>query len=222
MGNLIHILLSVLILFQSVCVVWAQEDSDPYLWLEEVEGPKALNWVKEKNEASLAVLKAQPGFEETYDKVLKILSSDERIAYPRICGEYIYNFWQDQKNERGLWRRTTLAEYLKPSPEWEVLLDIDTIDLELEEIISSNTMENKQFNRINTIVREINKEQAEYLYEEYLDYSLVMGESVMVQYLNASLAQKIERPREAEVIMKRCYLANLIAWWHGKANTDGY
>ena len=127
MRNLIRILLPLFILLRSVNVAASQGDADPYLWLEEIEGQKALNWVKGKNEASLAVLKAQPGFETTYQKVLKILSSDERIAYPQIRGEYIYNFWQDQQNERGLWRRTTLTEYLKPSPEWEVLLDIDKL-----------------------------------------------------------------------------------------------
>ena len=127
MRNLIRILLPFFILLQSVNVVWPQEGTDPYLWLEKIEGQKTLDWVKEKNEASLAVLKARPGFETTYQKALEIMSSDERIAYPRIRGKYIYNFWQDQQNERGLWRRTTLAEYLTPSPEWEVLLDIDKL-----------------------------------------------------------------------------------------------
>ncbi len=107
--------------------VLGQEQADPYLWLEEVEGQKALEWVERHNEASLAVLKSQPGFQETFDKALEILNSDQRIAYPSFRGEYIYNFWQDAKNERGLWRRTTLEEYLKPEPRWETLLDIDKL-----------------------------------------------------------------------------------------------
>jgi prolyl oligopeptidase len=116
-----------LILLQSINEVRAQEDTDPYLWLEEIEGEKALSWVKGRNEDSLAVLKAQPLFEEAYEKTLEILNSDERIAYPYIRGKYIYNFWKDEKYERGIWRRTTLAEYLKPSPQWEILLDIDKL-----------------------------------------------------------------------------------------------
>ena len=127
MRNLITILFPVFILLQSMSDVQAQEDTDPYLWLEEIEGEKALSWVKGRNEASLAVLKAQPIFEETYEKALEIMNSDERIAYPQIRGKYIYNFWKDEKNERGIWRRTTLAEYLKPSPQWEILLDIDKL-----------------------------------------------------------------------------------------------
>jgi prolyl oligopeptidase len=107
-----------------------QDNVDPYLWLEDIGGEKAMSWVKEKNEATLAVLKAQPTFEPTYQKALEILNSDKRIAYPGFQGDYVYNFWQDEKNERGLWRRTTPAEYLKPSPPWEVLLDIDKLSKE--------------------------------------------------------------------------------------------
>jgi prolyl oligopeptidase len=127
MRNLITILFFVFLLLHSINEVRAQQDVDPYLWLEEIEGEKALNWVEGQNEATLAVLKAQPMFEETYEKALQILNSDERIAYPNILGKYIYNFWKDEKHERGIWRRTSLAEYLKPSPKWEILLDIDKL-----------------------------------------------------------------------------------------------
>ncbi|MBN1362830.1 MAG: S9 family peptidase [Sedimentisphaerales bacterium] len=124
------VLLSVLSLVLPVGRVVAQDQADPYLWLEEVEGDKALDWVEQHNEASLAVLKAQPVFPETFDRALEILNSDERIAYPSFHGKYLYNFWQDAKNERGLWRRTTLGEYLTGEPKWETLLDIDKLSHE--------------------------------------------------------------------------------------------
>jgi prolyl oligopeptidase len=111
----------------SVLGAQASDEADAYLWLEEVEGEKALAWVKQQSDATLAVLKSQPLFEPTYQKALEILNSDQRIAYPSIQGKYLYNFWQDEKNERGLWRRTTLEEYLKPAPRWETLLDIDEL-----------------------------------------------------------------------------------------------
>ncbi len=107
-----------------------QEQADPYLWLEDVEGQKALEWVKTHSEATEAILKAQPLFEQTRQKALEILNSDQRIAYAGFQGKYLYNFWQDEKNERGIWRRTTLEEYLKPGPQWEILLDIDRLSQE--------------------------------------------------------------------------------------------
>jgi prolyl oligopeptidase len=119
--------MAAIMLFSQAPVTRSEEQVDPYLWLEEVRGEKALDWVKAHNEATLAVLEAQPGFQEMYDKALDILNSKVRIPYPQIRGKYLYNFWQDEKNERGLWRRTTLAEYRKRSPEWEVLLDVDKL-----------------------------------------------------------------------------------------------
>ena len=106
--------------------VRAQEE-DPYFWLEEVEGEKALEWVESKNKVSLDVLQTYPDFEAVYQKNIEIYNSDERIPYPRFRGAYLYNFWKDEKNERGLWRRTTLGEYRREVPSWEVVLDLDSL-----------------------------------------------------------------------------------------------
>lgn len=108
----------------------SQEHNDPYLWLEEIEGEKALEWVKARNETTVEILEKQPEFQGLNKKILEILNSKERIASPSIQGEYVYNFWQDDKNERGLWRRTPLKEYFKDSPEWETVLDLDVLSKE--------------------------------------------------------------------------------------------
>ncbi len=102
-------------------------EEDPYLWLEEVTGDKALDWVRQRNAKSQAHFDTDPGFVKLKDDLLTILDSDERIPFVTKHGEYYYNFWRDQKNERGLWRRTTLEEYRKPNPNWDVLLDLDEL-----------------------------------------------------------------------------------------------
>ncbi len=124
------VLLGAIVVLVSGQTMRAGDEADPYLWLEEVRGEKPLEWVKTHNEATLAVFKAQPGFEEVYARTLEVLDSDVRIPYPQFQGKYLYNFWKDKNNERGLWRRTTPAEYRKPAPEWEVLLDIDKLSRE--------------------------------------------------------------------------------------------
>jgi len=104
------------------------EDSvDPYLWLEDVEGEKALEWAEARNTESLAILENLPEYQTLYAKNLAVYDSDERIAYPQIRGEYVYNFWRDATNERGLWRRTSIENYRKDEPEWEILLDLDAL-----------------------------------------------------------------------------------------------
>jgi prolyl oligopeptidase len=100
---------------------------DPYLWLEQVEGPNALAWARGQNEVSLAELEAHPLFEPIHQRALEILTSDQRIAYPSLQGGMIYNFWRDAEHVRGIWRRTTIEDYRNAEPDWEVLLDVDAL-----------------------------------------------------------------------------------------------
>src|SRR5262245_44232641 len=84
---------------------------DPYLWLEDVLGERAIAWVKEQNERSTRVLEAVPEYRPIYDRTLEILDSKDRIPMPRFTGDWIYNFWQDPDHPRGILRRTTLDKY---------------------------------------------------------------------------------------------------------------
>lgn len=105
----------------------AAMNEDPYLWLEDVEGDKALDWVRARNAVSKEQLAGDPRFEQVRTSLLEILDSTARIPYVGKMGGYYYNFWRDQKNPQGVWRRTTLEEYRKDEPKWEVLLDIDAL-----------------------------------------------------------------------------------------------
>jgi prolyl oligopeptidase len=102
-------------------------DDDPYLWLEDVAGDKALDWVRSQNAVSSKELEALPTFAVTRDRLLSVYDSDERIPGFVKMGPHLYNFWRDKQSVRGIWRRTTLAEYKKPAPVWETVLDIDAL-----------------------------------------------------------------------------------------------
>jgi prolyl oligopeptidase len=103
------------------------QDDDPYLWLEDIHSERAMAWVKEQNQHAVAELEAVPEFKGSVERFLSILDSREKIAYPSLRGKYVYNFWQDSDHVRGLWRRTTLDDYLKPQPDWEIVLDVDVL-----------------------------------------------------------------------------------------------
>ena len=106
---------------------------DPYLWLEEITGDKALEWVRARNAESGRELAEAADFAALKADLLKILDSKERIPSVSKNGPYYYNFWRDAKNPRGLWRRTTLEEYRKAVPKWDVLLDLDALGAAEEE-----------------------------------------------------------------------------------------
>ncbi|EJO90774.1 prolyl oligopeptidase family serine peptidase [Mycobacterium colombiense] len=105
----------------------APEDTqDPYLWLEDVTGDEALDWVRARNEPTLARFRDE-NFERMRTEALEVLDTDARIPYVVRRGEHLYNFWRDAANPRGLWRRTTLDSYRTESPEWDVLIDVDEL-----------------------------------------------------------------------------------------------
>ncbi|MBD8525169.1 prolyl oligopeptidase family serine peptidase [Pseudomarimonas arenosa] len=106
----------------------AEAADDPYLWLEGVTDSQALEWVKQRNAESEQAIAAGAEFKALERDLKAILDSDAKIPYVQKMGEHYYNFWKDQKHQRGLWRRTTLAEYRKDSPQWEVLIDLDALN----------------------------------------------------------------------------------------------
>ncbi|MDP3496033.1 MAG: S9 family peptidase, partial [Hyphomonadaceae bacterium] len=102
-------------------------NSDAHLYLEEVEGAEALAWVRGQNERTLKVLEGDARYAGYYEAALKIATSSDRIPYGSIRRGHVYNFWQDEAHERGIWRRTTPGEYAKAQPVWETLLDLDAL-----------------------------------------------------------------------------------------------
>jgi prolyl oligopeptidase len=99
---------------------------DPYLWLEDITGDDALDWVRKHNEPTLSELGGD-GFEQMRAEALEVLDTEDRIPYVRRRGDYLYNFWRDAANPRGLWRRTTLESYRTEEPDWDVIVDVDEL-----------------------------------------------------------------------------------------------
>jgi prolyl oligopeptidase len=105
----------------------AADTADPYLWLEDVHGERAMQWVKAQNARSLPVLQGDPDYQKDYDAVLKVLDASDRIPYGTLEHEYVFNFWQDAQHPKGIWRRTAIADYAQAAPQWETLLDLDKL-----------------------------------------------------------------------------------------------
>ncbi len=115
----------ILLLILSSCS--SVQERGPYVWLEEIQGTKALNWSKEQSEKTYNNFSKDPKFNQIYRNTENIISSKERIPFVTMRGNYLYNFHQDKQNPKGIWRRTKLRNYLKTNPEWEILLDIDKL-----------------------------------------------------------------------------------------------
>lgn len=100
---------------------------DDFLWLEEIEGQRALAWVRAQNARTLAVLQAEPGFQAQYALAREIAEAQDRLVAPAIRGEFVDQFWQDETHVRGLWRRMSLKAWCAGSTDWAILLDLDAL-----------------------------------------------------------------------------------------------
>ena len=101
--------------------------TDPYLWLEEVDGRRAMQWVKARNRATGRTLGNGPAVQRLRTRLLEVFDSEDRIPEVDKLGDRYYNFWRDKAHPRGIWRRATLAEYVKEEPRWETVLDLDRL-----------------------------------------------------------------------------------------------
>ena len=107
--------------------------TDPFLWLEEIEGDKALTWVQGQNALSLPQFENDPRYGNFLSQADEILNAKDKIPYGALRAGYVYNFWQDEKNIRGLWRRTSFKSYQSKEPKWENLLDLDDLSAKEQE-----------------------------------------------------------------------------------------
>ena len=102
--------------------------TDPYLWLEEVEGARAMEWVNAHNAKTLGVLQGDARYEGLHQQALDIVQAKDRIPGVGFNRDgSLDNFWQDADHVRGVWRRTTLESYKTATPQWETILDIDAL-----------------------------------------------------------------------------------------------
>ena len=105
----------------------AADAADPFIWLEDADSPRALEWAKAENQRSLGLLEADPRYPVLHQEALKIVDATDRIPMPGFRAGAVYNFWQDPAHVQGLWRRTTLQGYQTPDPRWETVLDLDAL-----------------------------------------------------------------------------------------------
>ena len=105
-------------------------NSDPYIWLEEVQDEKALDWARGQNKLSDEALTTLPVYSVLRERFIGVFNDSERIIYPGVTGDMSYNLWQDEKNERGLWRRMPKKDYLEGKENWETVLDLDQLSAE--------------------------------------------------------------------------------------------
>ena len=107
---------------------FAQTADDPYLWLEDINGARAVAQVKQWNQATEDQLTHSASYDAYRKRALDILNDEQQIAGPEaVLGDHVTNHWIDAKNPRGLWRIASLSSYLAGKPQWRTLIDVDAL-----------------------------------------------------------------------------------------------
>jgi prolyl oligopeptidase len=101
--------------------------SDPFRWLEDVNGARSMAWVRAENAKTTGVLEKDRRYPELDREAVALAEASDRIPYGAFIGGQVYNFWQDSAHVRGIWRRTSLASYRSASPAWATVLDLDSL-----------------------------------------------------------------------------------------------
>ncbi len=105
----------------------AQAPHDPFTWLEDIHGARALDWVKGQNAKTAARLEVDPRFEPYRLEALAIFTAKDRIPYPTFRAGGVDNVWQDKDHAHGVWRHASLQSYRTHDPQWGTLLDLDAL-----------------------------------------------------------------------------------------------
>ena len=100
---------------------------DAFVWLEQVDGERAMAWVRAEDAKTAAVLEQDARYPGLFKEALELAEAKDRIPEPQLIGGRILNRWQDADHVRGIWRRTSLADYQKASPAWTTILDLDAL-----------------------------------------------------------------------------------------------
>jgi len=102
-------------------------NADPYLWLEDVHGSRAMEWVKAQDARAATQLQSDPDYQGDFEALLRVMDAPDRIPYGDLDHQHVFNFWQDAQHSKGIWRRVSIADYRAPAPDWQLLLDLDKL-----------------------------------------------------------------------------------------------
>jgi prolyl oligopeptidase len=130
-GKLIFDLFALLSFLSVFSHANGQPTVDDYLWLEDIQGKQATQWVDAETAKSADLIKQMPAYAERYKANLRLLTDTSiNIRTPATTGDFVYNTYWATSRPAGVWRRTTIAEYRKEKSKWEVLFDLDQYNRE--------------------------------------------------------------------------------------------
>src|SRR5689334_683239 len=94
---------------------------DPYRWLEDVDSPDTLEWIRQQNELTFSILEKIPARQTIKERLTQLWDFSKAWA-PQKKGKYYF-----QERNSGLQNQNILYVMESPKAEPRVLLDPNTL-----------------------------------------------------------------------------------------------
>ena len=105
----------------------ATDTLDHLNYLENVDGPEAMQFALKNNAVSNQRLKTDNRYSPAYYEIFKIVSAKDKLPVFYQIGPELYNFWQDDVHIKGILRKSELKAFNAKKPVWKTVLDIDKL-----------------------------------------------------------------------------------------------
>jgi prolyl oligopeptidase len=111
-------------------LAWRTADGpDPFIELEALDDARVDTWVNAQNARTTHAFGKTEETDALTKRLATAYTSQERIVSCSRYDDWGYNTWQDELNPLGIVRRTPWAAWLAGKPEWQIVLDVDALDL---------------------------------------------------------------------------------------------
>ena len=104
-----------------------QASEDPFIWLEDIDAPRSVQWVEAQNAKTTKRLEGDARYQALLSEARAIFTAKDRIPGPDFRAGGVDNLWQDDTHPHGLWRHASQASYRTASPAWRTLIDMDAL-----------------------------------------------------------------------------------------------
>ncbi|MFT6101039.1 MAG: prolyl oligopeptidase [Arenicella sp.] len=105
----------------------AKDAHDSYLWLEDIDAERSMDWVRAANAETDKRLSNDALYKEIYADALSALNTKDKLPDISVIGDLVYTLKKDADHPRGVYQRTSLNDFKSANGKWETVLDIDAM-----------------------------------------------------------------------------------------------
>ncbi|MGF6960980.1 prolyl oligopeptidase family serine peptidase [Paraburkholderia youngii] len=112
-------------------IIWPPKlgAADPYIDLEELDSLDVNSWAYAQTDRTMGMYGCTSGADVLTKRLVESMMAQDCIVVCSRWGNWAYNIWRDDARPLGFVRRTAWNTWIEGNPEWEVVLEVNALDL---------------------------------------------------------------------------------------------